>query len=197
MEASKLRALIVVDMQNDFCTGALRSKDAEAIIPKINEFAKKFRSEEHSYVLFTRDSHMPNYPQTQEGKLLPTEHCIVNSHGWQIVDGIEQGPYDSLINKPTFGFKDWQAVFAQLYNIDKSLDEKNAVRPNDYFGTEAEIHIAGTRTDICVIANALIIKTVLPEAKVIVHKSLCSGTDTASNEAALAVLKSCQCEIED
>lgn len=193
-----MKILIIVDMQNDFCTGSLKNKDAVSIIPKINDFAKKFREEdkEHNFVIFTRDTHMPNYLQTQEGKYLPIEHCILNSHGWQIVDGIEQFPFDSQINKPTFGYNSWKTPILQIYNITKNpQSEKDVVKPESYFGEDTEIHIVGTCTDICVISNALILKATLPEAKVVIHKNLCAGSTKENHESAIAVMKSCQCDI--
>lgn len=37
----KKKLLVVVDMQNDFVTGSLGTKEAQAIIPKIAEEIKK------------------------------------------------------------------------------------------------------------------------------------------------------------
>lgn len=194
-----MKILIVVDMQNDFCTGSLKNDAATAIIPKINEYAKAFREEDkaNNFVIFSRDTHMPNYPETQEGKYLPTVHCMLNSHGWQIVDGIDQAPFDTQINKPTFGFVGWKTPILQFYNVTKNpQSEKDIVKPDQYFGENTEIHICGTCTDICVVSNALIIKALLPEAKVVIHKDLCAGTSIENHDAALTVMKSCQCDIE-
>ena len=43
-----MKALIVVDMQNDFLTGSLANPDAVAIIPKIKELIK---SKEYDYIV--------------------------------------------------------------------------------------------------------------------------------------------------
>ena len=45
--------LVVVDMQNDFIDGALGTKEAVAIIPKVEEKIRNFKGT----VLFTRDTH--------------------------------------------------------------------------------------------------------------------------------------------
>mgnify|MGYP003413966460 FL=1 len=37
-----MKYLIVVDMQNDFITGSLGTKEAEAILPKVIEKVKNF-----------------------------------------------------------------------------------------------------------------------------------------------------------
>lgn len=64
--------LIVVDMQNDFIDGALGTKEAVAIVPKVEEKIRNFDGE----VFFTRDTHETYYLETQEGKNLPVKHCI-------------------------------------------------------------------------------------------------------------------------
>ena len=37
MEKGSKRILVVVDMQNDFISGALGTKEAQAIVPKVQE----------------------------------------------------------------------------------------------------------------------------------------------------------------
>ena len=63
--------LIVVDMQNDFIDGALGTREAIAIVPKVEEKIREFEGE----VFFTRDTHEACYLETQEGKNLPVPHC--------------------------------------------------------------------------------------------------------------------------
>mgnify|MGYP003367916621 CR=1 FL=1 len=72
--------LIVVDMQNDFIDGALGTREAIAIVPKVEEKIREFEGE----VFFTRDTHEACYLETQEGKNLPVPHCIRETEGWQI-----------------------------------------------------------------------------------------------------------------
>ena len=74
------KILIVVDMQNDFIDGALGTKEAVAIVPKVEEKIRNFDGE----VFFTRDTHETYYLETQEGKNLPVKHCIRDTEGWQI-----------------------------------------------------------------------------------------------------------------
>ena len=62
-----MKALIVVDMQNDFLTGSLANPDAVAIIPKIKELIK---SKKYDTIVFTQDTHFENYLETPEGRYL-------------------------------------------------------------------------------------------------------------------------------
>lgn len=53
----KVDILVVVDMQNDFVTGALGTPEAQAIVPKVVEKIKNWKGE----ILYTRDTHFENY----------------------------------------------------------------------------------------------------------------------------------------
>ena len=68
--------LIVVDMQNDFVTGALGTAEAQAIVPHVN--AKIAAADA---VVYTLDTHGEDYLATQEGKRLPVPHCIRGTWG--------------------------------------------------------------------------------------------------------------------
>ena len=61
-----MRFLIVVDMQNDFVTGSLGTKEAQAIVPAV---VKRIQNAAASgdEILFTLDTHSSDYLSTQEG----------------------------------------------------------------------------------------------------------------------------------
>lgn len=165
--------LVVVDMQNDFCTGSLKNNDAIAIIPKVKALIEKMR-EDDADIVYTRDTHYDNYLETTEGKYLPVKHCIRGTDGWEIVQELQPRKNDIMIDKPTFGYKAWAATLIE--NGD-------------------EIHICGVCTDICVVSNALMLKAVFPDSKVVIHKNECAGLTREKHEHALDVMSSCQCEI--
>ncbi len=167
--------LIVVDMQNDFIDGALGTKEAVAIVPKVREKIQQF----NGTVLFTRDTHGPNYLQTQEGRNLPVEHCIKDTDGWQINFELDALRKTEPIDKVTFGSAE----------LGFKLAEMNAEEPI------GSITLIGLCTDICVISNAMIVKAFLPEVPVRVDASCCAGVTPESHENALAAMKCCQIEI--
>jgi nicotinamidase/pyrazinamidase len=75
------KALIVVNLQNDFCTGgALEFIEGETIIPAINDLIPHFE-----IIIYTRDWHPENHcsfvadPQFSE-RSWPV-HCVANTHG--------------------------------------------------------------------------------------------------------------------
>lgn len=84
------KILIVVDMQNDFVTGALGSEDAQKILPGVRAKIDAYHKED-AEVIFTRDTHGEDYMQTNEGKHLPVPHCIKGTDGWQICSALTDG----------------------------------------------------------------------------------------------------------
>ena len=62
-------------------------------------------------------------------------------------------------------------------------------------GPVAEITLIGLCTDICVISNALLLKSYLPEVPVRVDASCCAGVTPQSHAQALEAMKMCQVEI--
>ena len=71
------RVLVAVDLQNDFITGSLGTKEAQAMVDRAVEKIRHFDGK----VLFTQDTHGPDYLNTQEGRLLPVEHCVKGTWG--------------------------------------------------------------------------------------------------------------------
>lgn len=57
---------------------------------------------------------------------------------------------------------------------------------------ELEIELVGLCTDICVVTNALLLKTVLPETVIRVDGNCCAGVTPKSHEAALLTMQMCQ-----
>lgn len=173
-----MKTLIVIDMQNDFVTGALGSKEAVAILPNVKKKIEEYISAGHE-VIFTRDTHGEEYLDTNEGRHLPVLHCIEGTHGWNVVSEIDI-PDCEHIDKPTFGYADWE-----IAGHDGSFTDRNF----------EEIEIIGVCTDICVVSNALILKACFPEINITVDASCCAGVTPESHQAALTTMKSCQINV--
>lgn len=167
--------LVVVDMQNDFIDGALGTKEAVTIVPKVEEKIRNFKGT----VLFTRDTHETWYLDTQEGKKLPIPHCIRDTEGWQIRRELDDLRKTEPIDKETFGSTDLAADLVAM-NIDDEI---------------GSITFVDLCTDICVISNALLAKAALPEVPITVDASCCAGVTPESHENALKAMEMCQIDI--
>lgn len=171
----KNNCLIVVDMQNDFISGALGTMEAQSIVPKVVERINRAKAEGW-HIFVTKDTHFADYHLTMEGEKLPVSHCICGSVGWQlnddVADALDKYPVN-YVHKGAFGSEDL-------------LDELNNC---------TQIEVIGLCTDICVIVNAILIKTRFSETPIRVDSSCCAGTTPAMHEAALKVMRSCQIEV--
>ena len=92
--------LVVVDMQNDFVAGALGTPEAGDIVPYVVGRVVDGLNRGET-VLFTRDTHGPDYLETQEGKKLPVPHCVRGTEGWEIIPQLQEYAANP-IDKPTF-----------------------------------------------------------------------------------------------
>lgn len=171
MSADGKEILIVVDMQNDFIDGALGTDEAKNIVDKVAEIVKGFSGE----VIFTRDTHLDNYMETQEGKNLPVPHCIKGTSGWQLHEKMEilRTPEMKVFDKPAFGSVELGEYLRGKVDVSKVV-------------------LVGLCTDICVISNAMIVKANLPEVPVEVVADCCAGVTPESHDNALAAMKMCQ-----
>lgn len=166
------KAIVVVDMQNDFIDGALGTPEAQEMLPRL---VAKLTGEQGTAFIFTMDTHVADYLATQEGQKLPVEHCIRGTGGWQIAEPLQPFVREAaaVVEKPTFGATNLPAILA------------------DY----DEIEFVGLCTDICVISNALIAKAFHPEKRISVDASCCAGVTPESHRNALAAMRMCQVEV--
>ena len=175
-----MRMLIVIDMQNDFVTGRVGSKEAQQIIPRIEERIKEYLKNGDT-VLFTKDTHKENYLDTLEGHYLPVVHCIEDTDGWEIVPQL--APYAQyILYKNKFGYV--------------NLANDSLIMTNTYFSKDKciSIELIGVCTDICVVSNALILKATT-DIPIYVKADCCAGTTPQKHMEALDVMKSCQVEV--
>ena len=177
-----MKVFCIIDMQKDFIDGALGTPEAQAIVDPMISFLESLKELPYeSYeVIATRDTHYNNYLETNEGKHLPVVHCQIDTEGWLIPDSIYsvlESLEAQVIDKPLFGIPSdrWELI---LENVDVE-----------------EIVVVGLCTDICVISNALALKTAFPEIPVKVYSDLCAGVTPESHEAALLTMKMCQVDV--
>ncbi len=101
MKISRQDALIVIDVQNDFCTGgALAVSDGEKVVPAVNRIAQKFEN-----VVLTQDWHpedhvslVSNHPHKRPfesielsygPQVLWPDHCVQGSTGANFHSALE------------------------------------------------------------------------------------------------------------
>ena len=169
-----MKVLAIIDMQKDFIDGALGTKEAVAIVPKVAARLAQARADGET-VVFTRDTHHADYLLTQEGRKLPVPHCLEGTDGWQIdaALAVEDAP---VFDKPGFGSP---ALIEYL----RSLPALEGVE------------FIGLCTDICVISNAMVLRAAFPETEIEILSDCCAGVTPQSHENALSAMRMCQINI--
>lgn len=185
-----MRVLVIVDAQVDFVYGALGSMTAKSIIPHMRERAKEF-ADGNTLILLTKDTHDGNYLSTLEGSYLPIEHCKDMTPGWSLV---------KEISTLTDGYSNFLIYSDEEVRISRVLKNtfgsiKLCEILKQYENEITDITFMGFCTDICVVSNALMARTYLPNTRIIVDSSCCAGTTLEKHLAALEVMKSCQIDV--
>lgn len=157
-----MRALIIVDLQNDFLTGGpLAVPDGDAVIPVINRLTPCFE-----LVVATRDWHPPNhvsFAENHPGKkpgdsiaahgsrqtLWPT-HCVQNTPGAQLAPALNTKHLARVFEKGTDPHVDSYSAF-----FDNNRQNQTGLHEFLKSRNVKLVYIAGLATDVCVRATAL------------------------------------------
>ncbi len=144
---SKLCALIIVDMQNDFCPGgALEVKDGDKVVPIINSVQEKV-----DLVVATQDWHPLNHSSftiNDPNGPWPV-HCVKNTYGAKLVTGLHRDRIARIFRKGT-------DVASDSYSGFFDNDHKKSTGLGGYLHNKdiSEVHIVGLATDYCVMYTA-------------------------------------------
>ena len=151
------KALIIVDIQNDFMPGgALAVPNGDKIIPLINRICSKF-----DLVIVTRDWHPPNHVSFAENhpgghpgetinvkgkdQVLWPAHCVAGTHGAEFCPGFDASKVDKIINKGTDPEIDNYSCFRDSPQM-RNKELLNYLHKHNV----DEVYIAGLTTEFCV-----------------------------------------------
>ena len=156
------RVLVVVDYQNDFVDGSLGFNQSESIAGNIYALVARY-IRNGDLVVFTKDTHGENYPETREGKFLPIKHCIKGTKGHQLFGELkifeeEIRPNVIILEKSDFGCD----------KLCEAIEEAFGGEPD-------EIDFCGVVTNICVISNIVLCQTHFKKSKLNLHLDACAA----------------------
>jgi nicotinamidase-related amidase len=126
-----MKALVIVDMLDDFVTGALANPHAERIVEPLAHLLEHARSDRDWVVVFSNDAHDPSDPELR----VWGEHAMAGSPGAQVIAELEPrpGPAEIVSPKRVYGAFDGTGLDEQLRAL--GVDE---------------VVICGQHTHICV-----------------------------------------------
>lgn len=157
-----MKALLIVDIQNDFCPGgALEVKEGDRIIPIVNKLQSHFK-----LVVATQDWHPAgheSFASVHDGKqpgdvidlhglqqILWPDHCVQGSPGAEFHPDLKTDAIDKVIQKGTDKTIDSYSGFfdnghRKATGLDDYLKEKGVT----------DVYVVGLATDYCVKFTAL------------------------------------------
>jgi len=164
MEEKTMRALIVVDVQNDFVPGgALAVPGGDQVVGEINRL---MHSGDYERIVASQDWHPPDHvsfasqhPGHHVGEIIEIDgieqilwpdHCVEHTYGARFVKRLETDRFDHVVHKGTDRRIDsYSGFFDNARRRDTGLADwlrRQGVR---------EVHVVGLATDYCVKFTAL------------------------------------------
>ncbi len=142
MEINK--ALLIVDVQNDFCPGgALGVQDGDRIVPVLNQYIERF-AQAGMPVFVTRDWHPPRTSHFNTAGGIWPPHCVQGSKGAEFHPDLKIGNDAVVLSKGT-------AVNEDSYSAFDAADARGVVLKDLLRQRRIErIYVGGLATDYCV-----------------------------------------------
>lgn len=138
-----MNALILVDIQNDFCPGgSLAVREGDRIVPLVNELQKRFE-----LVVATKDWHPPGHSSFET---LWPPHCVQETTGAEFVSELDTSRIARTFLKGT-------DIEIDSYSGFFDNEHKRATGLGDYLKARGvtDVTIVGLATDYCVKFTAL------------------------------------------
>jgi len=183
------KVLIVVDVQNDFCSGgSLAVENGHKIIPVINDVMKNnfdmiiatqdWHPENHISFASNHDKNPFDVIDVPYGKqMVWPNHCIQGTYGAELHSELNIKPIRFIVRK----------------GMNKDIDSYSAFLENDYhtetglyqlIPESSDVYICGIATDVCVFNTALDAKKGF-YSSIFVIKNACAGITPNSAEKAI------------
>lgn len=169
-----MRALLVVDVQVDFCeSGALACKGGAGVASAITEHIKS-GTQTYDFVIASRDWHTPNDSNGGHFPLWPL-HCIAGEPGAEYHPNLDSSLIDFHIKKGqgSHGYSLFEGTTDEAESATELLERLGV----------NEVDVVGIATDHCVRASALDAQRLGIRTRVIT--SLTAGVDSKTTELAI------------
>ena len=190
MEITSRDALIVTDLQNDFCPGgALPVPDGDAVLPVIHRIAPRFR-----HIVLTQDWHPPghvsfasSHPGSRPNDVIATahgeqrlwpDHCIQGTPGAEFHPSLHLPQAELILRK---GYRQHIDAYSIFFENDHATPSGFAAYCRER-GFE-RVFLAGLAYDFCVGFSALDARRCGFAATVI--RDACRAIDVSGSAAAM------------
>lgn len=137
-------ALVIVDVQNDFCPGgSLPVGHGDEVVPLLNRYASRF-TEAEAPIFATRDWHPANHASFKDqGGIWPI-HCVQDTHGAAFHPNLDLPSGTVIVSKAQEPSEEAYSGF-QGTTLTEQLRERGVER----------VYVGGLATDYCVKSTVL------------------------------------------
>ncbi|MBN1091906.1 isochorismatase family protein [Blastococcus sp. TML/M2B] len=180
------RALIVVDVQNDFCEGGRLAVAGGAAVAAA--VSRHMAGGGYDHVVATRDHHIDpgaHFADAPDFVDSWPRHCVVGTDGVELHPSLDRGPIEAVFDKGEYA--------AAYSGFEGSADGVGLAEWLRAQGVDA-VDVVGIATDHCVRATALDAVANGLTTRVLLH--LTAGVSQATTEAALVQLRTAGVELE-
>jgi len=189
-----VRALLIVDVQNDFCEGgSLAVAGGAAVASKITDYLKT-NAGEYSLIIASRDWHDADSSNEGHFAIDGAEpdfvsswppHCVSGTAGADYHPNLDQSFIDVHVRKGMghASYSAFEGFTAEGRALEQVLSDAGVT----------ELDVVGIATDYCVLASALDARKTAIAVTVLTE--MCAGISVASTDEALAKLKQAGCAV--
>jgi len=176
------KALVIVDVQNDFCEGgSLAVAGGAAVARGLTEFLREHRGD-YALVAATRDFHVDpgaHFAAEPDFRDSWPVHCVAGTEGAELHPDLDRSAVDEVFDKGerTAAYSGFEARSAGGRLLGERLRE---------LGVE-ELDVAGIATDYCV--RATVLDALAGGFRVRLLGKLSAGVAPATSEQALSDMK--------
>lgn len=172
-------ALLIVDVQNDFCPGgALQIQNGDRVVEPINRAIKYFAAA-RLQILASRDWHPPKTTHFRTSGGVWPVHCVQGTDGAAFHPGLllpeESVVLSKGINPELDGYSAFEAITGDGMMLTELLQELGV----------RQLYISGLATDYCVLCTTL--EALRNGFKVSVLTDAVAGVDIVPGESACAI----------
>ena len=188
------RALVVVDVQNDFCEGgSLAVEGGAAVAHRISELMRHWtrqdpQAPEYACAVATLDHHIDpgdHFCAEPDFRDSWPRHCVVGTDGVAFHPNLDPQPFDAVFRKG-----EYEAAYSGFEGKDPDgVPLAQWLRSRDV----TSLDICGLTTDYCVRASTL--DAIREGFEVRVLTDLCAGVAVETTTAALAEIRDAGAEL--
>lgn len=185
------RALLIVDVQNDFCEGgSLAVSGGAATAARITDYLKS-HAEEYDLIVASRDWHDAT---NDNGGHFATEPDFINSWPAHCVAGTTGAEFHPNLDASFIDLRVDKGQGKPSYSAFEGVTESQETLAQALIGAGVTgLDVVGIATDYCVLASSLDAKKLGIEVNVLTQ--LCAGIDEQTTDAAYAQLRAAGCSV--